>query len=670
MITPPPFPLQPLGHWCNAGALHPCESGRYGPQVNQTNAASCAVCSYGHYCGPTPGQAAQQPCKEGFYNDTDGMTSADSCTSCEIGFWCSSGRRIPCARNNYGKRYGNSSTPPARASQQEACSPCASNAETPPNVTASSIADCHCTNGYFRFNKSLGGCHLFPPGAANESYYTTPPDTLDRIRVKPGYWRLSLLSSDIRPCPVLIGQPCRGDLLPSQLGDYCATKVTGISPMAPYCSYCMHHPAEYLDPVNVVCRSCAASRITGVVTLACVLVIAILTWYIFRVSHRLVRLAHTLRVASKRASVVARLKMAMTFYQIVTNLDGVYKIIQPPGFRSYQRSFEMASLNLFAIPGVHIQCFGLSTYFSQLLTRSLLPIVLITARVAYQVCVRRPLFDALPFTLWVSFLVFSLVVPPAVEAFSCEVPFEGDDRSFLTADYTVVCRSHKGIDPEYSRIRVLATATLCIYPLFVCGSYVVLLYVSRSNRRVAKSLAFLVADYKHSCYYWELVETARKLLLTSFFALPWIRPGSLAQVMSALSLQIAFFAVFAFLAPFRRQGDNLFAVCTNACLISALLSCVMLKEKELVDDINWQNMGPRLKASFDINSNTSAAILLISTAVVVLVLLLVFSLSLATTPRLPLFRNKTSGLVVCPPPTAGWHALVSHVWATGQVGYE
>ena len=74
---------------------------------------------------------------------------------------------------------------------------------------------------------------------------------------------------------------------------------------------------------------------------------------------------------------------------------------------------------------------------SQLPTRALVPLGLIGASAAYHAW-RGSLVKALPTSLWITFLVFSLVSSPAFRAFDCEL-FEGGTVSYLRADYSLVC---------------------------------------------------------------------------------------------------------------------------------------------------------------------------------------------------------------------------------------
>ena len=103
--------------------------------------------------------------------------------------------------------------------------------------------------------------------------------------------------------------------------------------------------------------------------------------------------------------------------------------------------FDVLNISIDGV-GVPLQCLRLGTYGQQLATTMLLPVVIAAAIVlgfAARGCCRgrtgliSELFAALPWLLFLSFLVFPLVSAASFRAFSCE-PFD-DGRSFLRAEW-------------------------------------------------------------------------------------------------------------------------------------------------------------------------------------------------------------------------------------------
>ena len=55
---------------------------------------------------------------------------------------------------------------------------------------------------------------------------------------------------------------------------------------------------------------------------------------------------------------------------ITTQLHNVFGVVLPPDFVQVQRRLDLFNLNVFALPGLHMQCFGMPSFFSQLLGRA------------------------------------------------------------------------------------------------------------------------------------------------------------------------------------------------------------------------------------------------------------------------------------------------------------
>ena len=88
-------------------------------------------------------------------------------------------------------------------------------------------------------------------------------------------------------------------------------------------------------------------------------------------------------------------------------------------------------------------------------------------------------------------------------------------------------------------------------------------------------VAFLFAAYRIDCWYWEVVELVRKLLLTSILAL--IAPGSAGQVV--VGILISFFALLATLikAPYAQPRLNTVAQVAQLNLFFLLFVGLLLK---------------------------------------------------------------------------------------------
>ena len=283
-------------------------------------------------------------------------------------------------------------------------------------------------------------------------------------------------------------------------------------------------------------------------------------------------------VAAQRASLRAKVKQTLSFYQITSHLQQVYGVILPPDFRSLVHHFDLFNLSIFALPGLHAQCFGLSSFTLQLLFRATTPLVVIGFAVS--ICWwRQQLSDVLPVTLWLTFLLFSYVSSPAFQSFACE-SFD-DGHSYLRADFSLICDAAGREQSSYTQLKVLAAVVIVFVPVGVPLLYAALLFTAR--KRLEGSLRFLTADYADHFFFWELIETSKRLILASFFSLPFFEQGSYLQLVSATLVQYVFLVLQVYAAPFKRASDNHFALMVNVLLSFVFSLCQYLREDELVE---------------------------------------------------------------------------------------
>ena len=428
------------------------------------------------------GSTTCNTCEPGKYEQ-----GGTACSICPVGEWCSGGLAFLCGVNTYANM-----SESVRATQDD-CIPCGPNAETGPNQSAtygaSSIAECGCTANFFRNSSDDAECIPCPIGAD-----CTPWNTLTAtLRLKPGYWRVSASSADVRQCPD--AKSCLGNLDTAPKTDVCGA---GIDPNVPYCSHCLA-TETYLHADSEKCKPCSGPRLVllGYAgTLSLLLLVAVLLPY-FGMWQRVGAIRKSVLRVALHASFEAKGKQLLGFYQIVSHLHQVYGIVLPPHFQALQRRLDVFNLNPFALPGLELQCFGLPLFASRLLARAAVPLVLVVISIGYHWWCRK-LAQALPFTLWLTFLVFSLVSSPAFQAFNCEA-FD-NHRSYLRADYSVIC-SDGGSEPTaYTQLKVLATLVILLYPIGIPAAYTALLFALRQTS-LSSSVRFLTASYCGQ-YYW------------------------------------------------------------------------------------------------------------------------------------------------------------------------
>ena len=105
------------------------------------------------------------------------------------------------------------------------------------------------------------------------------------------------------------------------------------------------------------------------------------------------------------------LKIALSFYQIIAQLEAVYSIdYYPPRYKQLINSLQVFNLHFFAWwPSLQPTCLGIPSLVGQLLFATLAPLVVVLM-VGTVVKLRgSPLVSMLPFVLYGSFLVFPAI---------------------------------------------------------------------------------------------------------------------------------------------------------------------------------------------------------------------------------------------------------------------
>ena len=86
----------------------------------------------------------------------------------------------------------------------------------------------------------------------------------------------------------------------------------------------------------------------------------------------------------------------------------------------------------------------------------------------------------------------------------------------------------------------------------------------------------LPASTCRHCFYWEVIELARKLLLTGFvFLIP--QAFTLVRLVAAILLSLGYVVVLLHAAPYAQQSTAFVAVASNVTLLCTFLTALLLK---------------------------------------------------------------------------------------------
>ena len=181
----------------------------------------------------------------------------------------------------------------------------------------------------------------------------------------------------------------------------------------------------------------------------------------------------------------------------------------------------------------------------------------------------------------VTFLVLPTVTTTIFKIFPCDDLDDG--TKFLHADYSLSCK-----DSSHTAWVAYGVSMIIVYPIGVLSLYAALLFKNRhkikqsyENREKDEELmqmSFLFESYKPFFWWFEILETARRLAMTG--VLGAISPGSDVQLASGIIMTFASTVTYAMCMPFIELKDNILGVLTNATIFVVMLTALILKHNE------------------------------------------------------------------------------------------
>ena len=177
----------------------------------------------------------------------------------------------------------------------------------------------------------------------------------------------------------------------------------------------------------------------------------------------------------------------------------------------------------------------------------------------------------------VTFLVYSSVSSTLFQMFDCD--HLDDGNNYLRADYTILCDSAK-----HKALRVYAGVMIVTYPVGIPALYSWLLFQSRGvlsdkNRREndasVRPTSTLWQPYKPSRFYFEVVECARRVLLSGSALL--VEDDSAAKVAATLMIAVVFLVLVEVLSPYDSRLDTWVSRAGHAVVCTSMYFALLLK---------------------------------------------------------------------------------------------
>lgn len=197
----------------------------------------------------------------------------------------------------------------------------------------------------------------------------------------------------------------------------------------------------------------------------------------------------------------------------------------------------------------------------------------------------------LPFELFILFILYPVITSTAFKAFECEDFSDG--TSWLVADYAIQCSYAGGeTSSDYVPVIALGVISLLLWPIGVpAASYALLrrckaAIQSGKPSPLSQATRFLHRPYEPRCYYWELVEIMRKLLLVGFARVGFFKlseVGSTRQLLFGTMVSLCHLLFVAMTKPFKDVNDDYLATGCSFMLVCFFIMCLICKVGDLTD---------------------------------------------------------------------------------------
>jgi len=516
----------------------PCPAGRH-----STGAASieeCQLCEDG-FIAASPGSGFCSVCSAGTYSNTNntecvdcgiGKMSGTAASTCEL-----------CEDGKFTKAQGSSE-----------CTLCT---DVISKSTGSSN-QCYCKPGWYLAESGIE-CEEMMEGAADN----TPRATLAELPLEEGFWRATDSSLEVKSC--MVPEACVGG---NSTEEYCREGHTG-----PYCNVCEDN---YSKDVFGLCNSCAGEGDMMSVLLTILTLIAmIVAAYFF---NKKVLKKYKKEVRGMKAA----FRIMFVSYQILAVLPSIVPEMKlPENFTEAMEGINFLNLNPFQLMNLGCLSSGFN-FHAQLVIMTIFPLILCAA--LFLIGSLRRSWKGMMETLIL--VVLYAVLPSVSTTVFAAIPCDELDtgEKFLIVDYAINCD-----ESSYTLFAAYAGLMMLVYPIGVPALFAWLL--ARKKKHIVQPVAdreednelagigFLFDNYKPSCWYFEIVVTVLRLLLTGVLGL--IEPGSATQLCVGMLIAVGAMLQLCVYLPYENKRDNVLSVLGYVQIFLVMLCGLMLKCRRL-----------------------------------------------------------------------------------------
>ena len=471
--------------------------------------------------------------------------------------------------------------------------------------------------------------------------------------------------------------------------DYCIANHYG-----PLCESCKEEN-KYFSRVNDRCVSCpnVLSRVVIGCTITLLGAAILISVYVTVSRSSWRKYLQSISIVLSRISLQAKIKIVVSFLQIVAAIEPVYGVRIHKEFKNFFRFLILVNFNLSQlIPGgcigamkkrimvsslwpfaliimLYLVIIIYSLIMTKIKSRGLLGIQQSIRRVT--LCNSRQLWAKLIYiTVVILYFVLPSVSNSIFDAIICRAFKTSDEedttRSYLVADWSILC----DIDnTEFNSLRTLFWTAFTIWPILVPLIFVILLITIRKSVRAKRTTLltdacrFLWRDYKESMLFWEVFEIYRRLILTGLVNLIELEEGStrILRMVAAIMVSALHLGILALARPYMHNNDLNLAFASNVIIICFFSTGIMIHVCQ--DDDSCERY---IGDSIDSFTATSIAVIMTSIMLVTTIVSIVYiSINSIAAPTIRIISTGNIPNMEVPS-TCQNHVFLSHKWSTCQ----
>jgi len=664
------------------------------PLVPFDNNRSCA-CPPGTESSALGGCSA---CEAGTFQTHPSTNPCQPCPPGSIAEGLSNQVCIPCPQELHQIRAG-----------QERCESC------PPTTSTNGKrgeAECtSCATGYFNLLPDVAAS-IFTCRRCIAVAGCTNNATIANLDIRPGYWRLSPMSLDVKACltkrqsganATQVISSCTGG---TNASNYCDPEHYG-----PLCMLCTERDNQwkYFNTRARRCDNCPdpVPKLVGI-TATLVLLFMVVAGIQLPLRHAQVLVVHVqarVRLVLNLMGLQAKLKCFVGLYQFLDEISPVFDIDMPIRVIELLDKLEVLRLD----PGIFFPGACLGSFFARLLVQTTGPLVLIcSVMVAFVIrgvaCgghqnvasgMRSGLASAIPLMLLLGFVFVTPTSVAVFDSFTC-TEFQQNDQLynepasrrdeqavvfFLKADYSVRCgpwllgaMADQPRSPKHDAIKDLAFVMLLVWPVALPVLYLGLLWNSRHAlkakrpTRSSRAIHFLHGDYKKEYYAWEVLDITRRLVLVGFVRFLPKDDLPISRLITGAAISLVFLFSVLWLRPYRHDVDNMVSALMHLTIMLMLLAgCLVEAHQRAMSSLENGAAASLTMLGFESLQQMSVVLVFIPTFTAsAMVFVIILSLRFMRFPRTMLDQATGEVVQLSLAKQHKFHLFLSHIWGTGQ----